>query len=383
MGKFLIFILLFPFWLSGSPGPSAQVPSPEAVVHAVLFYSPTCGHCHHVITEVLPPLFEQYGEQLYIVGVDVTQSSGQALFRATLQYFKLESSGVPFLAIGDAYLIGSVDIPGKLPGLIEQYLAEGGVGWPAIPGLVEAMEAAEAAQTAQAPTPAPTLEAAPTDVTSTEVVSMPAATPTPAGMILTGDTNASPWARLVSDPAGNGLALVVLAGMLFSMVWGVILFRRSSGEWVQPWVWITPVLCVVGLGVAGYLAYVETAHVEAVCGPVGDCNTVQQSEYARLFGAIPIGILGIAGYVMILLAWGIARSAKRRLAVYASLAIFGMAAFGVLFSVYLTFLEPFVIGATCAWCLTSAILMTALFWLSLAPARAALSYLLNGEKIEL
>ena len=60
-----------------------------------------------------------------------------------------------------------------------------------------------------------------------------------------------------------------------------------------------------------------------------------------------------------------------------------MAAFGVLFSVYLTFLEPFVIGATCAWCLTSAILMTALFWLSLAPARAALSYLLNGEKIEL
>ena len=142
-------------------------------------------------------------------------------------------------------------------------------------------------------------------------------------------------------------------------------------------------LCVVGLGVAGYLAYVETAHVEAVCGPVGDCNTVQQSEYARLFGVIPIGILGMAGYVMILLAWGVARSAKRRLAAYASLAIFGMAAFGVLFSVYLTFLEPFVIGATCAWCLTSAILMTALFWLSLAPARAALSYLLNGEKIEL
>jgi uncharacterized membrane protein len=33
---------------------------------------------------------------------------------------------------------------------------------------------------------------------------------------------------------------------------------------------------------------------------------------------------------------------------------------GVAFSVYLTFLEPFVIGATCAWCITSALLMTAL-----------------------
>jgi uncharacterized membrane protein len=50
-----------------------------------------------------------------------------------------------------------------------------------------------------------------------------------------------------------------------------------------------------------------------------------------------------------------------------------MTAFGLAFSIYLTFLEPFVIGATCAWCLTSAIVMTALFWLSLKPARLAYS----------
>jgi uncharacterized membrane protein len=35
---------------------------------------------------------------------------------------------------------------------------------------------------------------------------------------------------------------------------------------------------------------------------------------------------------------------------------------GVLFSIYLTYLEPFVIGATCAWCLTSAISMTLILW---------------------
>ncbi len=34
-----------------------------------------------------------------------------------------------------------------------------------------------------------------------------------------------------------------------------------------------------------------------------------------------------------------------------------MALFGLAFSTYLTFLEPFVIGATCAWCLTSAVCM--------------------------
>jgi uncharacterized membrane protein len=39
-----------------------------------------------------------------------------------------------------------------------------------------------------------------------------------------------------------------------------------------------------------------------------------------------------------------------------------MVVFGTLFSVYLTFLEPFVIGATCIWCLSSAVVMTLLLW---------------------
>ena len=41
---------------------------------------------------------------------------------------------------------------------------------------------------------------------------------------------------------------------------------------------------------------------------------------------------------------------------------------GTLFSVYLTFLEPFVIGATCMWCITSALVMMALLWVSARPA---------------
>jgi uncharacterized membrane protein len=52
-----------------------------------------------------------------------------------------------------------------------------------------------------------------------------------------------------------------------------------------------------------------------------------------------------------------------------------MTVVGTLFSIYLTFLEPFVIGATCAWCLTSAVLMTVLMLLSIAPAKFALAHL--------
>jgi uncharacterized membrane protein len=57
-----------------------------------------------------------------------------------------------------------------------------------------------------------------------------------------------------------------------------------------------------------------------------------------------------------------------------------MSAIGMLFSIYLTFLEPFVIGATCAWCLASAVIMTALFWLSLLPGKSSLTILIHGEK---
>jgi uncharacterized membrane protein len=79
-----------------------------------------------------------------------------------------------------------------------------------------------------------------------------------------------------------------------------------------------------------------------------------------LFGLIPIGWLGVAGYVAILAASLVDSTIARWLR-------FGFIVAGVLFSTYLTFLEPFVIGASCAWCLTSALIMIALLWLTAAP----------------
>ncbi|KPK92389.1 MAG: hypothetical protein AMJ88_11185 [Anaerolineae bacterium SM23_ 63] len=138
---------------------------------------------------------------------------------------------------------------------------------------------------------------------------------------------------------------------------------------------LIPILAIVGILVAGYLTFVETSGAEAVCGPVGDCNTVQQSKYAVLFGVLPVGLLGLIGYFLIFGAWVVARLDMDRLSDFASVAIFGMTAFGTLFSIYLTFLEPFVIGATCAWCLTSAIVTAAIFWFSADPMPEALERL--------
>jgi uncharacterized membrane protein len=100
---------------------------------------------------------------------------------------------------------------------------------------------------------------------------------------------------------------------------------------------------------------------------------VQQSSYAFLFGVLPVGVLGVVGYAAFILLWAGARLLSGRALDLARVALFAIAVVGTLFSIYLTFLEPFVIGATCAWCLTSAILQTVLLWLTADPARAAVA----------
>ena len=126
-----------------------------------------------------------------------------------------------------------------------------------------------------------------------------------------------------------------------------------------------------GLGVADYLSFAEVNQIAAVCGPVGDCNTVQQTPYARLFGVFPVALLGLAGYVAIAAAWLAQHYGPARLRGDAALALWTLALMGTLFSIYFTFLEPFVIGATCLWCLASAVTMTLLLWVATLPARVA------------
>lgn len=386
----LFLALLSGLWLSGRLLTFPAL-SEGAVVRAVLFYSPTCPHCHQVIEEALPPLFDQYGEQLELVGIDTTTQEGAELFQAAIQRFEIppESQAVPMLIIDETILLGSLDIPEQFPGLIEAYLAQGGIDWPDIPGLKETIAAAKPEPTVTpAPSPATgaasqagSVETAAAPEATQEVILEPSPTAAASGLILPGDPNPGVGERFQRDLAGNSLAVAVLLGMLVSIAATFRKLRPAAAvAWMtRPSIWI-PVLCLAGMVVAGYLAYVETAQVEAVCGPVGDCNTVQQSEYARLFGVLPIGVLGLAGYVAILAAWLVGRYGPQRQASLASLGLLGMAFSGVAFSVYLTFLEPFVIGATCAWCLTSSVIMTLLLWLSIAPGQSALSYSIYGEE---
>jgi uncharacterized membrane protein len=168
---------------------------------------------------------------------------------------------------------------------------------------------------------------------------------------------------------GDGfvLAIFVMIFMATALVYSMIFFARGKSMRLPAWSdWLIPALIVIGIGVAGYLSYVETQEVEAVCGPVGDCNAVQTSPYATLFRFLPVGILGLLGYFGLLAAW-LARKYIPQLEKPAAIAYYGMAFFAVVFSLYLTYLEPFVIKAVCAWCITSAVIVTLLLLLGTPP----------------
>ncbi len=165
--------------------------------------------------------------------------------------------------------------------------------------------------------------------------------------------------RLMLDPAGNGAAIAVLVLMLAALaVVGADVVAGRIRVPVAP-AWVILVLGAVGMAVAAYLGFVEVTGAEAVCGPVGDCNTVQQSAYARILG-VPVGVLGVVGYAVILATWLTGRVAGGPVPRLAGRAVWWLALVATAFSVYLTVLEPFVIGASCAWCLTSALVATLL-----------------------
>jgi uncharacterized membrane protein len=176
----------------------------------------------------------------------------------------------------------------------------------------------------------------------------------------------SGWALAMAGVVSIVLVLNILMPLL-------LLTEKSTHPIVKNWyTWAIPILVIGGFAVSGFLAFIQPIDSKPVCGPIGDCSAVQNSRYAVLFDFLPIGLLGFIGYVVILIAWIVGQLAPGLVKKWSILIVWGLCIFGVIFSAYLTYLEPFVIGATCMWCVSSAVLMTLLLWVSTPAAHQAL-----------
>lgn len=124
----------------------------------------------------------------------------------------------------------------------------------------------------------------------------------------------------------------------------------------------TAMMMLVSAGLADslYLTWYHYDPAVRACLGSGGCETVNGSRFATL-GGMPVAVIGVTGYFVMVAAltarrWGAAPA--RRAAAYA---IFALAAAGTAFSLYLTAIEAFVLHAYCAWCLVSAVLVTAAY----------------------
>jgi uncharacterized membrane protein len=317
---------------------AAPIQTEQPVVHAVLFYSNGCPYCEEVLTGILPRVQTKYQSQLSILLVELATSQDVDNLYALAKNFGLtkEQVAVPFLVIDQLALVGADEINSKLSDLIGRFLDSGGVDYPDFPLLNSML-----AQGVQL-----------SSIESTQ-------------QLLSQSVN-------TITSLGLSLAWVIMVLMVISLIFSIAIiiraFHGKSLRELKAWIrFVIPLLSLIGLGASIYLTYVEITHTRALCGPVGDCNAVQSSPYAKLFGILPIGLLGAFGYIAILSVWLWQHFRLGAITKDAGSVMFGMALFGTLFSVYLTYLEIFVIHAVCIWCLSSAVIVTALMLLNLPP----------------
>lgn len=123
--------------------------------------------------------------------------------------------------------------------------------------------------------------------------------------------------------------------------------------------WGAIISAVAGAAVSIYMTIYKLTDNNSMCLGSGDCATVNASKYSEVYG-IPLGIIGLVGYAGILLVlWLEKRHPLGK--EYGNLLAMGMSFSGFIYSLYLTYLELYVIKAICPFCVASAVAITLCF----------------------
>jgi uncharacterized membrane protein len=126
-------------------------------------------------------------------------------------------------------------------------------------------------------------------------------------------------------------------------------------------------LSLAGLFISGYLYLYKIGRIGSLACGTGGCETVQLSPWSRFAGleVSLIGVLGYAGLLGLSLA-SLQAGGYRQWPIRAMTVAAGI---GVVFTLYLTYLELFVIHAICRWCVASGVIIAAIFVAALLDQR--------------
>lgn len=125
---------------------------------------------------------------------------------------------------------------------------------------------------------------------------------------------------------------------------------------------------LAGLFVSVYLWLYKVGAIGTISCGTGGCETVQLSPQSRFLG-IEVAAIGAAGYALLLLLTLASLQPRWAGNIRLLQGIALLAAGAVLFTLYLKYLELFVIHAICRWCVASAVLIVVFFTLIVLELR--------------
>lgn len=130
---------------------------------------------------------------------------------------------------------------------------------------------------------------------------------------------------------------------------------------MEKWIYRASIaLTLIGLAVSIYMTVFKLTGNEKMCVGNGGCSIVNDSPYAEIY-KIPVAAFGVGGYLAMLAVLVLEKKGGAFFKKNATMINFGLGLIGFLFTIYLIYLEIFIIKALCPFCLISQIAMTLLF----------------------
>lgn len=127
-------------------------------------------------------------------------------------------------------------------------------------------------------------------------------------------------------------------------------------------------VALAGIFVSAYLWLYKLGIIGTLSCGTGGCATVQLSPQSRFLG-LDVALIGLLGYVGLLGLTLVSLQPRYAGPGWPVTALMGLSGLGLGFTLYLKYLEFFVIGAVCRWCMVSAFLILAFFLLMLLEFR--------------
>lgn len=144
----------------------------------------------------------------------------------------------------------------------------------------------------------------------------------------------------------------------------------------KPWprinsilLWLLAVIATIGLGDSLYLSITHYTNTLVPCSFSHGCETVLRSSYSEVLG-IPVAALGVLFYLVVLIASVFFVTNKKY---HWALSVWGLIGFGS--TLYLFYIQAFVLHAFCQYCLVSTLTSTLTFIIT------AMLYYMNKHKL--